>query len=778
MSDIDDVEATQVDVSDDLSLPEEKGKKKKKRKGAKKVSTKKLPRFLKKNIKASKIEKKLYKKIYVTSDKTLLKSLYEENPDKPGYLYIPRDKMIDKYDFKRLKLVSKDVRKQRGSFRLVPFVAVVAIVVALYTAVVTFKNPLAKKGLVFLMQKIFGARTDIAWVNVEFLKATITIGNLQQANKNSPMKNLFQIDKAEISFNLTEALRGKFDARNIEVTGLALNTDRTYSGELPPEPSEPNPALEAFMAEVNQRKDAALEAARKSIEDAFAEYNPANMIENVKDNLKSPEVAKSVQSQVEEAVYRWKSKPAEIQKQVEDFSSNTNAFVNDINVVLKKDFGKMNNPADVQNTVEQIKTMIEQTNGMIKQSKEMKNSVKTLADDIKNDSKKVKELSNQVTDALKNDTALVKAQLDKITSFNLDTGTRILGNAIDSAVYAALGNYYPYVMQGVNYAMELKAKSAQSSKEDQKKAALLQPRHERFAGKDIYWRKNTVPKFLIENIQFSGLGVAAKGTEISSDMDRRGAPATLNASYDQSGERTHKAQIVVDARTNTSKPLVGIEYSGDNYPFKFSTPYLNLDSNTLLVATCAVDKTGAVSIGAKFDMGTLLLTSDEFEPAIAYRFYSSALEEIKALVLEAQIGIDADRKLFLKIDSDLDQRFNTVLKNVVNKELKVLIADAQQQLTKLLNEQCGGVMDKVSEFVNLENGINAQSLNIDKINKVLEEKKAELEAKLKEQASSAINDALKNSGISLPSTNAEIPSSKEDAAKEALGGAIKGFLKK
>ncbi|MDE6719826.1 MAG: hypothetical protein K2J68_08240, partial [Treponemataceae bacterium] len=100
--------AVQETDSEQPCLPEEGGKKKKKQKC---FPAKKLPGILKKNYKANRIEKKLFKKIYVSSDKTLVQSLFEENPKKPGCRYIPRDKMIEKIDFKRLKLIAKDLKR-------------------------------------------------------------------------------------------------------------------------------------------------------------------------------------------------------------------------------------------------------------------------------------------------------------------------------------------------------------------------------------------------------------------------------------------------------------------------------------------------------------------------------------------------------------------------------------------------------------------------------------------------------------------------------------------
>lgn len=698
------------------------------KKEPKKVSAKKLPGLLKKVYKADKIEKILYKKIYISSDKALVKSLFEDNPAKEGTVRIPLDKMIPASDFKRLKAIAKDVKKNKGSFKLLPFVATVAFFAAVVILFIAFKNPLAKKGMIMGMQKVFGARTDIASVNVELLKATITVRDLQQANASSPMKNLFQIEKTEIKFNLTEALRGKFDAQNIEVTGLQIGTDRSYSGELSEIEKPVNPYVEKFSANVSKKKDAAVAAAKESIEAAFAEYNPENMIKNVQDNLKSPALAKDVQSKVEASVNKWKDMPAKMEKEVNDFSSSVNSLVN-------KDWSKVQNPIEIKNAITEVSSAIEK-------SKSITNSVKGTLNDVKADSAEIKNISSQVQAAIKADTDLVNSQLKKITSFNMDTGTKILSNAFYSALYAVCGDYYPYVSQAIDAAMKAKQSSSANAKDTMKKAAKTQKRHTRLPGIDVWYRNDNVPRFLIEKISFSGLGVTAQGLEISNDMDKRGSPATITGSYNESGRRTHRAQVVVDARSKTSNPLVEAEYMGNNYPFAFKSPYLDLDSNTTLLAGALMTAEGAVEIAAKFDMRGLKMSADEFDPPIAHRFYSSALDAIKNLILTAKIGIDPDRNLSLSIDSDLDKQFNTILMRVVNKELTGLINDAKKEITARLNEQTGGVTEKISQFVNLENGINAQSLNMDKLNKELNAKKAELQKMLEDQAKSAAGDAM------------------------------------
>ena len=47
------------------------------------------------------------------------------------------------------------------------------------------------------------------------------------------MKNIFQVGEITFDFNLTELLRGKFDAENITVADVLIGTERKTSGYIP-----------------------------------------------------------------------------------------------------------------------------------------------------------------------------------------------------------------------------------------------------------------------------------------------------------------------------------------------------------------------------------------------------------------------------------------------------------------------------------------------------------------------------------------------------------------
>jgi hypothetical protein len=190
--------------------------------------------MLKKSYNQKKLDK-ILKKIYIPEDRQLLKSMFSEKyqKGKKELLRVPRETQYTKAQLKELKVLVKNIKKNKGRFKAAPFIAVSSAVAAIVVAVTVFKNPVAKMAIRSSMQGIFGAKCDIGSVNVEILGMQLTVRNLAQASSSNPMKNIFQFDKLDLDFNLTQLLRAKFNAQNVEITGLAINTERKTSGALP-----------------------------------------------------------------------------------------------------------------------------------------------------------------------------------------------------------------------------------------------------------------------------------------------------------------------------------------------------------------------------------------------------------------------------------------------------------------------------------------------------------------------------------------------------------------
>ena len=488
-----------------------------------------------------------------------------------------------------------------------------------------------------------------------------------------------------------------------------------------------------FQLGIENKIKIAQEATKEELNKLFDAYNPNAILNNVQSQLKSPTVAKEVYTVGDTLVTKWKEKPAEISNEVKQFSEKVKQF-------SEADYSNLSDREKILDLISNITTLI-------KEGKKLTEKTKTLVNDVKVDAKQIKTSSVAIQNAIKNDTNFVKTEVNKIKSFKIKDGVKLLSGPIETIVYKVVGKYYPYLKQGVGLALEAKAQADQKPKVDEKPDSS----RKRLPGKNIYYRRNTIPKFIIENMSVSGVNFAAKATDISSDMDKRGKPAIANLNLDIKNQN-HFGDIIVDTRKNSTNPLVGISYGGTNYPVAFSTPVFGLDSSSVISGKLSVMKDGSVSIGADLHLQNLLFKTETFEPEYAYRLYSKALSYIDDMKVGMDLMFSNDDKFDLKLSSDADKQFVKVLTSLVNDELKIIIDSTLTKVSDLLNEKTNGAVSKLNEFIDLENGINSESIKLDKLNNLLEAKRKELEAKLentaKNAAKKAIGDALGN--LKLP----------------------------
>ena len=136
--------AEKKEISEKTEVAETKQKKSSKvKKEPKTISVKKLPKIFKKRYFENSYNKKILKKVYVASDKKLIESLFETEKDKKEreIYFVPQDKNIPTKDFKRLKLVAKQIKKQKGGIKFLPLIACLVFVSILVIAISLFKNP-------------------------------------------------------------------------------------------------------------------------------------------------------------------------------------------------------------------------------------------------------------------------------------------------------------------------------------------------------------------------------------------------------------------------------------------------------------------------------------------------------------------------------------------------------------------------------------------------------------------------------------------------------------
>ena len=721
-------------------------KEKKAKKPAKKFPAKKLPGLLKKSYTQKKFDK-ILKKIYIPEDKAKILSMFSEKytKGKKNLIRVPRSSEYTKAELKELKVLAKNIKQNKSRFKAAPFIAVAALIAGIGIAVTVFKNPVAKMALRSGMQGIFGAKCDIGSVNVEIFGAQVTVRNLAQANPDEPMKNLFQFDKLDLDFNLTQLLRAKFNAQNIEITGIAVNTDRKTSGALPVKPKSAREKAEkndstGFYDALKAKSGKSVENAKNSIVEKLAEYNPETIMKNINENLQTKTVAKEVEADVKSMVESWKAKPAEVQQNVNNFRSSAEKLT-------KLNVNNLKTPADIKNAISDIQNALEL-------GKKVKSDVDSTLNSFEGDAKKVEGFKSKLENAVKADTDMVKNTLPDLS---VDGAKGFVSGLFDDFAYSLLGKYYPYLKQAISYAGTMKSSNSSDEKAKQEaiKKAKKQARKEskRYAGRNVYWKADRVPKLLIENVHGSGSGdgtaLDLKITNISSDMDKVGKPMVAKGTYKMSA-RTHNAGFTIDARSASTSPLISGDYSGNNFPIALdmaekaggAAGVPSFSGTTSVKANLSADSDFSFKVGGNLAMNPVTLTAQPISNEMANRIYSNALAAVKSMNVKASAGFSEKKGIDLDISTDADKVIAAALKSAVQKEMGNVQKEAEAKLKEKLAEYTGSSNEQIAKFADIAKSLKDSKSATEALNKQLEAKKAELEKQLKSAASSAVKNAV------------------------------------
>ncbi|WP_287047358.1 TIGR03545 family protein [Treponema sp.] len=727
-------------LNETAKTPAKKSKKPaKSKKPEKTVSAKKLPGIFKKTYKEKAYSKNLLKKFYIEADKKFVEKLYSPSQDKKGrnIMVCNKSAEITKADLKRYKLIAKQIKMQKGGIKLVPLIAVAVLVAVLSAGVSLFKNIIIEKAITSAMQGIFGAKTDIAKVDFQFFNASLEINGLEQANKDSPMKNLFQIDSIKTSFNLTDLLRGKFHAENLSVEGVAIDTERKKSGELPIKPAKTKEEKQTESA-LSAKKQELSEEASAKLKEMFDSYNPEKMLENLQNELKSPAVASQISTDVQQKVEKWSSLPAELQEKVNAFSKNVNDIAN-------TDFSKINDVAKLKSTLEKI-------NSTAKSGEELKKLIEKSNSDLFSDSKAIADYSNKIQTAIKSDYALVDSKISEMKSVLSPAGlNEIMTNAVQSVLYQMCGKYYPYVSKGLNAA--LSAQKSSSEKETEKSAEKTEKTvMTRHPGRTVFFKQDTVPTLFIENVTASGYeyktdNLLFKGNakNIANNQNMTGKPTDISADFKIAGN-PNNASVKIDARTNTNSPLVTASYTGSGIPVNADAQVFAFTSKSTIKAKMTADTNGKVSLNGVLDMNISEMTGMQFDVEKISELYNTALSNISRLTVDFSIGINEDKTMTISLNNldSLASQLTTPVVKTLTAELNSIAADARSSAAKLLSEKTGVATEKIEQFTNIKNSVNSSKESVNNLQKKLEQKKKQINDQITNSTKATAGDAAGN----------------------------------
>ena len=659
------------------------------------IPKKKLPKLFKKKYSKRQFKKSLISKIYIEEDKKYINSIFIEkkHPKKEKYfLSIDDEKLFTPVEVKHLKELAKQIKKQKGTIKFIPLFIFIGIVASVFI----FTDLILKIGLKSAFQGIFKAKVDIGYLHLDYMESSMTIKNLVVADKNAPMKNLFQFDSIVFDIDINRMLEKSIVIDEIEAAGFATGTERKTSGELVVKKKEKNENKQPLI------KPEFIEAAKTKIttelQKIFAKFDPQAILDSTYNSLQTPVVAQNVTAKINEIVPYWQTKPTEFGNEVSQFLTKANAL-------SSIDFS---NIKDIK-TIEENITLISET---LKEGEEIKNSFNTLYTKLDSDVKTITQITSEIEKAIQADTKLAANITSSIKDFTPESGMKIITDTVEEFLNGVLGNLYPTIKEVVATVDEIK----ESLPQKEEKPKEEKPKVERLKGTNFYWNRPEMPKFYI------GIAHASGTYSIAQRED------TFNA--------------VLDLREDKTTPMFSASYHAPEIPTNFE--FLKSDS-TLDVAV-TMDDNKAISISGKADISNADVIIPTFEPELAYNLCNEAISAIDETYLNVNAGFTENGSLNLKINTDFDNQFMNGVTTLVNKELSHIKDEATKAISAKLEEYTAPVKEKISEFNSYKDKINSYKKELD--NK-LAELKAEIEKGKqqlidygKEQTKNVIDDTV------------------------------------
>ena len=730
-----------------------KAKKEKAPKQLKTYEAKKAPKIFKKTYTKKQLDKKILKKLFIPEDKKYIESLFKEaGTNKKGItLYaVPKDALFEKKEINHLATIAAEIKQNKGRIKLLPLLVTVASIAAVIVALSLTKNMIARKVITSTCESIFEAKCDIDYLNISFIKSSFKMTGWQVANKKEPMKNLFSVESITFDFDMNQLLKARFVANELSILGVDTNTDRKYSGDISArklakiqkkkeKQAKKNAKANeksAFMVSLDSKKDAAMGTLKDSVSGLFDQYNPEKIIKDCQEQLQTPKISKEIEAQAKELTNKYKGKPDEIKKKLDDVKAASEKITNlDVSAI-------QSNPTELKKALETVSSLRQNLDSL-------KKDADSALKDIQADINGAGGLSTQLQNAIANDKGIVDAQIKKFTSINMDTGKNFISGTFDSIIYQLLGQYYPYYAKAVDKLKQSKNSDKNKAKKEKKqKKVVTMTRSE---GRNVYYKNDSAPKFWIKKASGSGPAFAFDASDLTNNMEITGKPAVANVTASFL-KIDHKAKIVVDTREASTEPLVLVNYNCDklslSYPAsKFGdvpgVPGIDSSKTQLDFVLKIFDDEGFSLNGTGF-FTELVLSAPAFEPEFVSKIYMSTLAKIKEMKLGVEAGFTETNGVNLNLITDVDKQFLKAFTAEMSNQLGDIKEKVQSELLGKINGYTNGALGEINNFNDISQKLTGYQKNIDEINGKVDAKKKELEDATTGKAKKAADDAVKS----------------------------------
>ena len=680
---------------------------------------KKAPRYYGKVLTEAQLKKRYLKYLGQSDDKAFIRSCYTQDPQDERFLNIRRDLGIK--DVKRLKALKKAIQKNRKiAVKLIPLAVAAALVTAAVAFFAIFANPLLQNALETGLEAIFDARVNANRFRISLVRFEIAMDSLIIADRDSPMKNLIQMDTIRIKLKPDAIMRGKVYIEEIRTDNIRFGTDRTVSGALPGKPpkvKEPKPEI-TIPPLVDLQN-----------------FDPMALLNSEFDKLQTPKLYNMAMEAFETSAAKWKQEERAVKARLTELQSRAEPFlkinVNDYRVT------DLQSIEGIERMVNQVRTLINDVNAMLGSVQSARDDVNRIVTGIQTDIDTARALEQSARDSFAADFNHLGSYLD----FGGGAALEVLEPVIWSILTDSAETYLAYAQRALEIldkVKEIQAMLPESAPKPEKEP--------KFDGRDVVFPSTQYPGFFLGTLVTDVLtpsawhwGFNLRG--VSSDPDLSGIPTTLALSLKEAGDSLQRSAAFngsADFRS-TARERFNAELTGDGFPVNIVAGLQQIGLGGFSGgASFRVNAAGNTDGGFSAGGGISLAQARLRNPT---NTFTRAADEAIRQVSTVDLGLRYEHVISGQDRFSVDTNFDEILKNAISGIVNQYLKQAQDALENALRERIEQYIDGrfvSSEELDLLFGALRGDLNaVDELKNVLDSKRAELENRARSMADDA-----------------------------------------
>ena len=677
-----------------------------------------VPKLFKREIKERRFQKRILRRIYIESERDFLLRLYSRGPERR----YSRSPELSDEDAKRLKALARSIKKNRGVVRTGKFSLIAILVAAILVFNFAFKNRLLDRALERGLEAVFSAQAEVDGLDLRVLAGRLFFSHMAVADKDQPLRNLFELGATEVDLNTGELLKGKVVLSNLISREIRWHTPRSNSGALPGE---------------RQSEQAAEEAAadRGGLSLNLGSLDAEALIDEQLANLSAPARIVELNGRLRDLQARW-------QDSVEQAKADVDALAVRIDAVRSIDAGSLDTLPELQQAVTDIR--------------EAANAVNRVGEDLKEADRRIKADRREIASAREEFEAAIDADVAYLSSLSdLSSGElkTLVSDLVAGYLEQSLGSAYGYAQKARGYAQRLVA-GRKESRGKRDKVRRMQ------RGVDVPFAAVEYPRFLLENaaasLESPSRKIQGSLRNLSSNPDLIDRP--LSFTFRQTaGEQLLAIEGVLDSREKRDVDLdLGVQAAG--FTFKLSKGLEDLGLSSLDTQyRFRTELSRSHPDSTVQGQGLLELYELELEPASAQNQLGTILYETLGSLSKVDVSFDYTAASGKPIRVSAGSNADTQLARALEERFTEISAQYKDRIREELTARMASRMrenETLSRtFADLVESSDGNLADAAAYEAILDEKRGEVEkriADLQKQATDAVKSQLESQLEQLP----------------------------